>query len=254
MSRLVRAHPVTSFFLLAWLFSWVFMVPLALASHRLIGPLPGWLHYLSAYGPLLSAMVVAGQAVMPGMKLYRLANLSLVWVEGEVFERDLALVGVGARARAEVTAYPGRTFEGRVSFVWPVVDPESRTAKVRVAFRNPDRGGVLKPGMYATLFFEGTIGRDVLHVPAEAVVMTGERNLVFVAQPDGMLAPREVRLGLRAGDRYQVLEGLAAGERIVASANFLVDAESRLAGGGAMAGMPGMPAMPGMSGDTGRRP
>jgi Cu(I)/Ag(I) efflux system membrane fusion protein len=192
-------------------------------------------------GYVLEKMIVAGQAVMPGMALYRLANLSVVWVEGEVFERDLALVTVGVRARAEVTAYPGRTFDGRVSFVWPVVDPASRTARVRVVFRNADRS--LKPGMYATLFFEGAIGRDVLHVPAEAVVMTGERNLVFAVQPDGMLAPREVRLGLRAGDRYQVLDGVAEGDRIVASANFLVDAESRLAGGGAMAGMPGMPEM-----------
>lgn len=203
-------------------------------------------------GYVLEKMVVAGQAVMPGMKLYRLANLSVVWVEGEVFERDLALVRVGARARAEVTAYPGRTFEGRVSFVWPVVDPASRTARVRVAFRNRERA--LKPGMYATLFFEGVIGGDVLHVPAEAVVMTGERNLVFVVQSNGMLAPREVTLGPRAGDRYQVVAGVAEGERLVASANFLVDAESRLAGGGAMAGMPGMPDMPGIRGDTGRRP
>jgi Cu(I)/Ag(I) efflux system membrane fusion protein len=203
-------------------------------------------------GYVLEKMVVAGQAVMPGMALYRLANLSVVWVEGEVFERDLALVRVGTRARAEVTAYPGRTFAGRVSFVWPIVDPISRAAKVRVAFGNRERA--LKPGMYATLFFEGVIGGDVLHVPAEAVVMTGERNLVFVVQSNGMLAPREVTLGSRAGDRYQVLAGVAEGERVVASANFLVDAESRLAGGGAMAGMPGMPDMPGSTGDTGSRP
>jgi Cu(I)/Ag(I) efflux system membrane fusion protein len=192
-----------------------------------------------ASGYVLEKMVVAGQSVMPGMKLYRIADLSTLWVEGEVFERDLALVRVGAPATAEVVAYPGRQFRGRVSFIWPVVDAESRTARVRVAFAN--RGGALKPGMYATLFFEGAVGADVLHVPAEAVVMTGERNLVFVVQPDGMLAPREVTLGPRAGDRYQVLSGVAEGDRIVASANFLVDAESRLSTGAAMPGMPGMP-------------
>jgi Cu(I)/Ag(I) efflux system membrane fusion protein len=192
-----------------------------------------------ASGYVLEKMVVAGQSVMPGMKLYRIADLSTLWVEGEVFERDLALVRVGAPATAEVVAYPGRQFRGRVSFIWPVVDAESRTARVRVAFAN--RGGALKPGMYATLFFEGAVGTDVLHVPAEAVVMTGERNLVFVVQPDGMLAPREVTLGPRAGDRYQVLSGVAEGDRIVASANFLVDAESRLSTGAAMPGMPGMP-------------
>jgi Cu(I)/Ag(I) efflux system membrane fusion protein len=182
------------------------------------------------------------------MTLYRIADLSTLWIEGEVFERDLALVGVGAPATAEVVAYPGRPFRGRVSFISPVMDPESRTARVRVAFAN--RGGALKPGMYATLFVGETPGPDVLNVPAEAVVMTGERNLVFVVQPDGMLVPREVTLGPRAGDRYQVLAGVTEGERIVASANFLVDAESRLGATGHSPAMPGMTA----GGDTGRRP
>ena len=193
-------------------------------------------------GYVLEKMVVAGQAVASGMKLYRIADLSTVWIEGEVFERDLALVRVGAPATAEAVAYPGRQFRGRVSFVWPVVDPQTRTARVRIEFPNPRNE--LKPGMYATLFFTGTVGGEVLHVPAEAVVMTGEHNLVFVVQPDGALVPREVVLGFRAGDRYQVLAGLTEGERIVASGNFLVDAESRLATDAGMAGMPGMPGMP----------
>jgi Cu(I)/Ag(I) efflux system membrane fusion protein len=193
-------------------------------------------------GVVLEKMVVVGQSVMPGMKLYRIADLATVWIEGAVFEQDLALVRVGAPVRAELAAYPGRAFDGRVSFVWPTVDEQSRTARVRVAFANSR--GLLKPGMYATLFFEAIVGSDVLQVPAEAVVMTGERNLVFVVVPDGALAPREIVLGVRAGGRFQVLSGLAQGERIVASANFLVDAESRLATGGGMAGMPGMPEMP----------
>jgi RND family efflux transporter MFP subunit len=189
-------------------------------------------------GVVLEKMVVAGQAVMPGMKLYRIADLRTVWIEGAVFEQDLGFVRVGAPVRAELAAYPGRSFDGRVSFVWPTVDEASRTARVRVAFANP--AGVLRPGMYATLFLETVIGRDVLSVPAEAVVMTGERNLAFVVGRDGALEPRRIVLGARAGHRFQVLEGLAAGERIVASANFLVDAESRLATGAGMAGMPGM--------------
>lgn len=193
-------------------------------------------------GVVLEKMVVVGQSVMPGMKLYRIADLATVWIEGAVFEQDLALVRVGALVRAELAAYPGRAFDGRVSFVWPTVDEQSRTARVRVAFTNSR--GLLKPGMYATLFFEALVGSDVLQVPAEAVVMTGERNLVFVVGPDGALAPREIVLGARAGGRFQVLSGLVQGERIVASANFLVDAESRLATGGGMAGMPGMPEMP----------
>jgi RND family efflux transporter MFP subunit len=189
-------------------------------------------------GVVLEKMVVAGQAVMPGMKLYRIADLRAVWIEGAVFEQDLRFVRVGAPVRAELAAYPGRPFDGRVSFVWPTVDEASRTARVRVAFANP--AGVLRPGMYATLFLETVIGRDVISVPAEAVVMTGERNLAFVVGQAGALEPREVVLGARAGQRFQILEGLAAGERIVASANFLVDAESRLATGAGTAGMAGM--------------
>jgi membrane fusion protein, copper/silver efflux system len=189
-------------------------------------------------GVVLEKMVVAGQAVMPGMKLYRLADLSTVWVEGEVFEQDLALVRVGARANVELAAYPGEPFPGRVSFVSPVVDEQSRTGRVRVAV--PNAAGRLKPGMYATLSLDAHLGRDLLSVPAEAVVMTGERNLVFVLGDGGALEPREVTLGARAGDRQQVLAGLREGQRIVASANFLVDAESRLGAGKGMGNMPGM--------------
>ena len=188
-------------------------------------------------GIVLEKMVVAGQSVMAGMKLYRIADLSMVWIEGAVFEQDLGFVRVGALVRAELAAYPGRLFEGRVSFVWPTVDEASRTARVRVALANP--AGLLRPGMYATLSVEAVVGRDVLSVPAEAVVMTGERNLAFVVGQAGALEPREIVLGARAGDRFEVLRGLVAGERIVASANFLVDAESRLTTG-AVGAMPGM--------------
>lgn len=189
-------------------------------------------------GVVLEKTVVVGQGVMPGMKLYRLADLSTVWVEGEVFEQDLAFIRIGAASRVELAAYPGRSWRGRVSFVYPVVDTESRTARVRVVQSNP--GGMLRPGMYATLFFDAVLDPDRLSVPAEAVVMTGERNLVFVVRPDGALEPREVVLGSRGDGRIQILRGVAAGDRIVASANFLVDAESRLATGAGMANMPGM--------------
>jgi Cu(I)/Ag(I) efflux system membrane fusion protein len=189
-------------------------------------------------GVVLEKMVVAGQSVMSGMKLFRIADLRTVWIEGAVFEQDLAFIRVGAPVRAELAAYPGRFVDGRVSFVWPTVDEQSRTVRVRIAFANP--GGLLKPGMYATLLFEARVaGGDVLQVPAEAVVQTGVRNLVFVVGPDGALTPREIVLGPRAGGRFQVLSGLSGGERIVASANFLVDAESRLATGTGTA-MPGM--------------
>ena len=189
-------------------------------------------------GVVIEKMVVAGQSVMPGMKLYRLANLSTVWVEGDVFEQDLALIHVGASVRVELAAYPGRALAGRVSFVLPVVDEQSRTARVRVVLANPH--GLIKPGMYATLLFDATLGKGLLSLPAEAVVQTGERNLVFVVASDGSLEPREVTLGPRADGRIQVLSGVTEGQRVVASANFLVDAESRLGSGAGMAGMPSM--------------
>ncbi len=189
-------------------------------------------------GIVLDKMVVAGQSVMSGMRLYRIADLRTVWIEGAVFEQDLRLARVGAAVSAEFTAFPGRTFAGRVSFVWPTVDEASRSGRVRVAFSNPR--GELRPGMYATLLFDAVVAPDAVNVPAEAVVQTGERNLVFVVGQSGALEPRAVVLGGRAGDRFQIDSGLAVGERIVASANFLVDAESRLTAGAGMSNMPGM--------------
>jgi Cu(I)/Ag(I) efflux system membrane fusion protein len=189
-------------------------------------------------GVVLEKMVVAGQSVMPGMKLYRLADLHTVWIEGEVFEQDLGLIRIRAPARIELAAYPGRKMTGRVSFVWPTVDEQSRTGRVRIVMANP--GGLIRPGMYATLFFDAPLGRDLLSIPAEAVVMTGEHNVVFVVARNGALEPREVTLGARAGDRIEIRSGLTPGERVVASANFLIDAESRLSSGAGMASMPGM--------------
>ncbi|MCH7875206.1 MAG: efflux RND transporter periplasmic adaptor subunit [Gemmatimonadetes bacterium] len=187
-------------------------------------------------GIVLEKDVLQGQRVTPGQRLYRIADLSVIWVEGEVFEQDLQFVHAGAQARIEVAAYPGEHLTGRVSFVYPTVDVRSRTNRIRITARNADLR--LKPGMFATIFFDAQLGHEVLTVPLEAVVITGERNLVFVRDEDGMLRPREVVLGARAGERVQILRGLADHETIVASANFLVDAESRLGTtGGAMPGM-----------------
>ena len=187
-------------------------------------------------GIVLEKDVVEGQRVTPGTRLYRIADLSTVWVEGEVFEQDLQFVNVGSQAHIEVTAYPGEHMMGTVSFVYPTVEIASRTNRVRVSVANP--GLRFKPGMFATVFFEVAAIRDDIAVPLEAVVVTGERNLVFVRDDAGLLIPHEVVLGARAGDRVQILSGLLEGETIVASANFLIDAESRLgATGGSMPGM-----------------
>jgi Cu(I)/Ag(I) efflux system membrane fusion protein len=187
-------------------------------------------------GIILEKDVFEGQRVMPGMRLYRIADLSTVWVEGEVFEQDIQFVELGAETHIEVAAYPGEHLMGTVSFIYPTVEVESRTNRVRVTVSNP--GLRLKPGMFATVFFDVLAIRDDVAVPLDAVIVTGERNIVFVRDVEGMLSPREVVLGARAEDQVQILDGLVVGETIVASANFLVDAESRLgATGGAMPGM-----------------
>jgi Cu(I)/Ag(I) efflux system membrane fusion protein len=187
-------------------------------------------------GIVLEKNVLEGQRVMPGQRLYQIADLSEVWVEGEVFEQDIPLVKTGMQVHIEIAARPGEHLMGRVSFIYPTVDATSRTNRVRLTVPNP--GLLLKPGMFATIFFDAILGRDVVAVPRAAVIVTGQRNLVFVRDADGMLQPREVVLGARSADRVQILSGLAEGETIVASANFLVDAESRLgSSGGSMPGM-----------------
>lgn len=185
-------------------------------------------------GVVLEKMVLLGQRVTPGMPLYRIADLAEVWVEGDVFEQDLRFLHPGAEAHVEVAAYPDQHLMGRVSFVYPTLDPMTRTNRIRLTMANPALR--LKPGMFATVYLDVTLG-EALMAPMSAVIATGERNLVFVRAPDGTLVPRIVVVGARAGDRIEILEGLSAGETIVRSANFLVDAESRL--GGTSAAMPG---------------
>lgn len=187
-------------------------------------------------GIVLEKQVLEGQRIMMGQLLYRIADLSEVWVEGEVFEQDIALIRDGMQAHVEIASRPGEHLMGRVSFIYPTVDAANRTNRIRLTVPNP--GLQLKPGMFATVYLDAVLGSDLIVVPRAAVVVTGERNVVFVRDADGMLQPREIVLGVRSADRVQVLRGLAEGETIVASANFLVDAESRLgSAGGAMPGM-----------------
>lgn len=188
-----------------------------------------------ASGVVLERMVVQGQRVMPGMPLYRLADLSSVWIEGEVFEQDLRHVQQGAEVHVEVSAYPGEHRMGRVEFVYPTLDPATRTNRVRVTLPNP--GLRLKPGMFATMYLDVALPAAIT-VPKSALILTGRRNLVFVREGEGHLVPRPVVLGTLVGDAYEILGGLTEGEVIVRAANFLVDAESRL--GATATAMPGM--------------
>lgn len=190
-------------------------------------------------GVVLDKQVIAGQRVMAGEPLYRIADLSTVWIEGDVYEQDLRALAVGQAAEAEFDAFPGERWTGRIAYVQPTLAEETRTVRVRVTLANP--GLRLKPGMFATLRLTGAGRAATLSVPRSAVLATGERSIVFVRLEDGSLAPREVQTGFRTSDRIEVLRGLSVGDTVVASATFLVDAESNLSTAlGGMGDMPGM--------------
>jgi RND family efflux transporter MFP subunit len=161
----------------------------------------------------------------PETKLYTVADLSVVWVLAQVFQNDLSRVKVGTPASLTVDSYPGRVFPGRVDFVYPDIDMTTRTARVRLVFAN--RKLTLTPGMYVNVNFQLPLGMQLV-IPASGVLQSGERQIVFVDRGAGYLEPRDVQLGPRAGDEYVVLKGLKTGDRIVTSANFLVDSESQL--------------------------
>ncbi|HEU5303359.1 MAG TPA: efflux RND transporter periplasmic adaptor subunit, partial [Gemmatimonadales bacterium] len=189
-------------------------------------------------GVVVDKPVLAGQRIMAGEVAYKIADLSRVWLEGEVFERDLSAVRLGRPVTAEFTALPGVVREGRMTYVYPTVNPDTRTARIRVELRNP--GLQLKPGMYATIRFEAPTD-SILSVPRSAVLATGERNLVFVRGPDGRLSPHLVTLGAATDDRVEIMRGLSLGDTVVASGTFLLDAESNL--GSLLGGMGNMPGM-----------
>lgn len=189
-------------------------------------------------GVVIEKLVLTGQRVMAGEPLYKIADLGRVWVEGEVFEPDLPEARVGLEVTAEFPAIPGARRTGHITYVYPTLNPETRTGRIRVELLNADRA--LKPGMYATIRFRAPT-RAVLSVPRSAVLATGERNIVFVDDTSGMFTPREVRLGASTDDRVEIISGIAAGERVVASGTFLLDAEANL--GAALGGMGNMPGM-----------
>jgi membrane fusion protein, copper/silver efflux system len=163
--------------------------------------------------------------VKPATRLYTIADLSTVWVFAEVFQSDMAQIRTGQGATVTSDAYPDRSFYGRVDFTYPEVDMSTRTVKVRLVFRNP--GLKLTPGMFVNVDLKTSLGRHIT-IPASGVFHTGTRNIVFVDHGGGYLAPRDITLGPRAGDNYAVLKGLKPGERVVTSANFLIDSESQL--------------------------
>ncbi|MGQ0712329.1 MAG: efflux RND transporter periplasmic adaptor subunit [Gemmatimonadaceae bacterium] len=182
--------------------------------------------FAPASGVVVEKHVVVGQAVQAGQTLYTIADLSEVWVEAELREAQAGRVREGSGATVELAAFPGRPFQGRVEYVYPTLEQETRTVKVRIAVANSE--GRLKPGMYATARIE-TPGATALTVPRSAVLRTGERNLVFVDMGGGRLMPHEVELAREGADYIEVLSGLEPGQRVVTSGQFLLDSESNLA-------------------------
>jgi Cu(I)/Ag(I) efflux system membrane fusion protein/cobalt-zinc-cadmium efflux system membrane fusion protein len=178
-------------------------------------------------GVVTHLMVREGMEVGPSDNLYTIADLSRVWVYADVYEYELPWVREGQNAVIDLSYLPGRAFEGKVTYVYPFLDPKTRTARVRIELENSDL--ILKPHMFANVTIETETRPDVLAIPEEAVIRSGKRSLAVVAMGEGRFAPREVTLGIDSGDGWiEIQEGLTQGERVVTSGQFLIDSESRL--------------------------
>lgn len=181
--------------------------------------------YAPASGWVIEKNVLAGQKIMLGESLLVVTDLSNVWGDADIYQSDLPYVKVGMTAEITLPYWPDKTFKGEVFFVSPTLDPETRTLKARITIPNADL--LLKPEMYANAKLSYQLG-EKLAVPKTAVMRTGERNYAFRDDGGGRLIPVEVKLGIRSDGYYEVLSGLQEGDRVVTSANFLVDSESSM--------------------------
>lgn len=178
-------------------------------------------------GIVVEKNAVQGQMVEAGMRLYRLADLGIVWVQSQIYEQDLGLLKLGQEAEVSLSYLPDRKFRGRITYIYPTVDEKTRTARVRMEFHNP--GLFLKPGMFATVELHAELEPDALLIPDTAVLRSGDKNTVFVALEGGKFEPRNVTIGAPGeGDQIQILSGLEEGERVVTSGQFMLDSESQL--------------------------
>ncbi len=192
--------------------------------------------YAPSSGIVLKREALPGKYVEPGTTLYELADLSTVWISADIYESEVAAVRLNQPASVTFAAYPGKTFRGNVAYIYPSLNTEARTVRVRLELPNPELK--LKPGMYGNVILQ-TDAVNTLVVPKEAVLETGLRQLVFLDRGQGRYEPASVKLGRRSQDNVEVLEGLTEGDRIVTSANFLLDAESKLVSASSMQAMMG---------------
>lgn len=177
-------------------------------------------------GVVLKIGARQGEHVSPASEIFRIADLSTVWVYVDVYEHELPWVRVGDTASLTIQALAGRRFEGRVAYIYPYLEPQTRTARVRLEFDNPDQ--VLKPESFANVTLHSGRAVDAVVVPEEAIVRSGRKARIFVRREHGKFEPRTVKLGLDADGFVQVLDGINAGEEVVVSSQFLLDSESRL--------------------------
>jgi Cu(I)/Ag(I) efflux system membrane fusion protein len=178
-------------------------------------------------GVVLEKPAVEGMRFMPGELLFRIADLSTVWLLADVFEQDIGGVRPGQAVQVHINAYPERLFSGKVGFIYPTLATETRTVKVRVELPNGE--GLLKPGLYGSVTLASQEEKDArLAVPDSAVIDSGTRKIVLLQRNEGRFEPRVVKLGRQTDGYYEVLEGLEAGDEVVTRANFLIDAESNL--------------------------
>src|SRR3989441_1635028 len=221
--------------------------------------------YAPSSGIVLKRQALPGNYVEPGTTLYELADLSTVWIHGDIYGSEITAVRLNQSAEVTFEAYPGETFRGKVAYIYPYLNEATRTIRVRMEFANPHLK--LKPGMYGNVMLHVDAGRRLV-VPKEAVLDSGLRQLVFLDLGQGVYQPYPVKLGRRSQDYVEVLEGIKEGDRVVTSANFLLDAESKLASAGGMQAMMGqigmadwqmrgareakMEGMPGMKSETGK--
>ena len=221
--------------------------------------------YAPSSGIVLKRQALPGNYVEPGTTLYELADLSTVWINGDIYESEIPSVKLNQPAKVTFEAYPSETFRGKVAYIYPYLNEATRTVRVRMEFPNPHLK--LKPGMYGNVVLGVDAGRRLV-VPKEAVLDSGLRQLVFLDLGQGVYQPYPVKLGRRSQEYVEVLEGVKEGDRVVTSANFLLDAESKLASAGGMQAMMGqigmadwqmrgaheakMEGMPGMKSEPGK--
>jgi Cu(I)/Ag(I) efflux system membrane fusion protein len=183
--------------------------------------------YSPVSGFVTQKMAIQGMKVMPGEKLFDIADLATLWIVADIYEYELPFVKVGQPARITLSYFPGRQFSSRIDYIYPTISADTRTAKVRLTLPNP--GGRLKPQMFTNVEIRISLGKKLV-IPESAVIDTGTSQIVYVDKGEGAFEPREVELGLRADGAVEVLRGIKAGEKVASSANFLIDSEAQLKG------------------------